>query len=183
MSDKLEQISPEEEELLALWQQYERFPKLSQWLKLYFDKKNELGQNTYLDGTKSAIIAYSIQPGNEHYAYEIASKNTTKCNIWAQRYLAAKGWTKEKTIDLILSHSIDGKPVALKMLASLQEVYQERPNTVIQQNTQINNNLTDNTQITPEEETQLNREFSEFIRAKARAAPVLNPDNPTNTSG
>lgn len=183
MADEVIQVSPEEQELLDLWRQYERYPKLSQWLRLYFDKNNELGQATYLDGTKCAFIAYSIDPQNEHYAWEIASKNATKCKVWVQRYLAAKGWTKEKTLDLILTHSIYGQPGALKILASLQEIYQERPNTVIQQNTQINNNLTDNSQITPEEETALNREFSEFIRAKAKATPVLNPDNPTQTSG
>ncbi len=156
--------SEEEQELLDLWQQYARYPKLYRWLELYFDKKNQFALNTYLDKTESAFQAYNIPRENEQYAWEIGSKNASKCKVWAMRYYEIKGMTKEKVLDMIAALAYQGKPLALQILSSLTDVYQPKPSLAIQNNTQINNI----TQVTPEEKTELNRQFEAFIDDKYR---------------
>lgn len=181
MPDELLEISEEEKELLEIKLRFISYPKLGRWVDLYFDEENNYKLSTYMNKALSAIYAYDLDPHNpddKKYAIELGSKNARKCKDWAQRYYEIKGFTREKVLDLIAAHATGGKALALKMLASIMEIYEEKPNIIIQ-NTQINNTTAIlNEQISPEELAARKKEFADFINDKYKTSSPSNPSAP-----
>lgn len=180
-SQDIHDPSDETQELIALREKFVRYPKLSKWFDLYFDEKNQFGYNTYRNRTESAIIAYELDPNDPNdrkTAWEIGSQNSRKLKGWTQKYYETVGITKEKVLDLIATKAIETNNAKyLVMLAELTGTYEEKPKNLSQTNVQINNNTNENQQLSPEEEKQLSRDFEEFLEAKYRGKPAMNPDN------
>lgn len=175
----LQDISEETQELNTLREKFIRYPKLSKWFDLYFDEKNVFGYNTYKKRTESAIIAYDLDPNNPNdrkTAWEIGSQNSRKLKEWTQKYYESVGITKEKVLDLIATKAVETNNAKyLVMLAELTGTYEEKPKNLSQTNVQINNTK-EVQQISPEEEKQLSRDFEEFLNAKYKGQPAMNPD-------
>ncbi len=151
MSDQdqnLSTLSPEEQEIKEVKDFFLQAPRLSKWLDLFLDKDNKA---TYMQATECAFIAYDLdrtKPQDRKYASELGSKNARKCKNYAQTYFEQQGMGRAKVLDLIAalaSNPTKPNPLALKMLASIMEVYQERPNILVQNNT--TNNTQNNTQV------------------------------------
>lgn len=175
MSDQLpNQLPPEEEELQKILRKIHSYPKLNKWVVLFLDASNK---ETWGNRTASALIAYNLSredPKQYAVAMSIGFQNFRKLKNIASEFIEKQGWTAGKQLELLTAKAVDTNNAKyMQMLLEITGVYDPKATVQIQNNTQINNTAV---QISSEEEQQLNKEFAEFIEAKYRGKPAMNPD-------
>lgn len=181
MADQEVKIVPEEEqELQRILSRYDSFPKLSKWITCFLDAGNK---ETWGNRTASALVAYDLDrtnPGQYNSARSIGYQNFTKLHNVAAEYIEQSGMTAGKQLELLTAKAVSSNNARyMQMLMEITELYTSKASVAINNNTQINTNV----QISKDEENELNREFSDFIKHKARSVPAMNPDNPTGATG
>lgn len=166
---------------------YRLTPKFNVWQQLYLDQANK---ETFGNGTQAAIIAYKLNPQTQYgSAKVIAHENITKLNrlrLTVRQYLDNNGFTLPVLINHALEKMASPKITSdhwwknLLVLAGYidpkQQVTINNTNNAQATARAEATRQNDFTQISPEEEKQLSREFAEFIDAKYRGTPAMNPD-------
>lgn len=175
-------LSKEEKEIDEIIKKSDRFPKLTRWTQLFFDKQNKFELKTWGNATQSAIYAYSLDP-NDPKQYATASsighQNFRKLQFHASIYYEQQGLTTGKILDLLAAKAVDtNNAVYLKILLEITGIYSPKPSVAIQNNTQINNQQP--VQVSPEEQKRIANEFEEFLDWKygspwAKKVPVSPP--------
>ena len=170
-------LSGEEKELQQILEKVHAYPKLNKWVTLFLDASNT---ETWGNRTASALIAYNLDrtdPKQYNTAMCIGYQNYRKLQNVASEYAEQLGFTAGKQIELLIAKAAESTNAKyMQMLLEITGMYNPKQAMSIQ-NTQVNNNFNNtNVQITPEEEKQLSREFAEFIDAKYRGKPAMNPD-------
>lgn len=159
-----EELTPEEKELKELSTQFTDAPRFRRWRELYFDKSNT---QTYLNKQESAIIAYGFDPkdpAQRQLASEYGFKNARKCKNWARDYLAEKGMTQERWLELTTTKALTTNNAKyVEILGSILEVYDPKAPTV-----NVTNNTQNNTQINVngQEAEDFNAKFKEWINSQ-----------------
>ena len=158
---------------------YRLTPKFESWRQLYLDKNNK---ETFGNATQSALKAYNLDPNIQYgTARVIGHENLTKLNnlrLTVREYLEENGFTLPVFINHALQKMTDPKVISIQWWLALMKLagyIDEKPSIAVQNNVQVNNKI-EQVQISPEEEKQLNQDFADFISAKARSAPAMNPD-------
>lgn len=193
MADPIEAtqyISEEEEELQDVFKHYARYPKLMRWIQLFLDPTQK---ETYGNRTAAALLAYNYDrkdPVQYNSAMCIGYQNYRKIQTLAAELLQQKGWTVEKQMELLSAKAVNSTNARyVQMLMEITGVYNPKAPIQVQANTQINNNPanpsipTGPLQIDPEEQKRLSADFEEFLDAKYRGKPAMNPDTPAGVSG
>lgn len=120
----------EEQEVQVIKQEVEKkyivTPKYSLWEEHFFNKKNK---ETFGNATKSACLAYNLDP-NDPKAYRVAAnigtQNVKKCKHLRKRYWEEQGMTHGKLLDLYNNMMVERKDV--NMLYSVaQDIDAELP--------------------------------------------------------
>jgi hypothetical protein len=156
---------------------YRLTPKFESWRQLYLDKNNK---ETFGNATQSALKAYNLDPNTQYGAARvIGHENLTKLNnlrLTVREYLEENGFTLPVLINHAIQMMVNPKvitPLWWREIMKLAGYIIEKPTVAVQNNLNVNNKTE---QVSPEELKQLNQDFADFIRAKAKSVPALNPD-------
>lgn len=165
MNNKPTQTEPNEEdkELQEIKNVFNKAPKFSKWRELYFDKDNKLQLKTFVNATLSAIHAYGLDinsPDDRQYASELGYKNTRKCKNWAREYLSSIGTTPEVVLKTLAVKSLStDNPRYFQMLMEIMDIYNPKPNTLVQNNIQTNIDI----EVSEAEKKEVKDAFKRFL--------------------
>lgn len=155
------ELPPEEKEIAEVKTQYRLTPKFNAWYNLYLDKSNK---ETYLNQTKAALEAYSLDPKTQYQvAAQIGYKNMKKVEDLCLRIAEERGYTVDKWLDkswlqMLKSDSPEwwdriGDQLGFRSLKPAVQINQKTQN-----NTFVN--------VTPEQQQSFNDDFKSFVKSR-----------------
>ncbi len=160
------------------FKQYRITPKFEEWRRLYLDRTNKA---TFGNATRSALQAYNLDEATQYnVAHAIGHDNLqkhTNLAVIVKDYLTDNGFTLPVFIDHALRMMADPKVKTThwwKELLSIAGYLQEKEKTsvTVQQN---NANITNITQLSPQEAEEFTRDFTAFIESKNHTVAAPNP--------
>jgi hypothetical protein len=158
---------------------YRLTPKFEAWRRMYMDSSNK---ETFGNATRSALKAYNLDSQTQYgSAGVIGHENLKRLNnlrMIVREYLEENGFTLPVLINHALQKMADPRvlnPHWWKEIMKLAGYIDEKPTVAIQNNLQINDKA-QTQQISPEEQKQLSQDFAEYLNAKYRGKPAMNPD-------
>jgi hypothetical protein len=152
-----EQIESDEVENVK--KSYKLTPKFNRWCELYLDKKNK---DTYLNKTRSALQAYSLDETTEYaIAGSMGYQNFKKLQNVASQIADRKDYNLEKWLDVGWLQMLKSQsPEWWDRIGDMLGFRDLKPQLVVQQNTQNNTIIN----ATDEQKKSFNEQFRSFIK-------------------